>query len=827
VTTKRPKTTRLRERDSAVGRSLVESSLDHLDQGLSVFDKDLKLVLFNRHFPRLLDFPPELARVGASLAEFFRYNAERGEYGPGDIEEQIKARVELARSFEPHSFDRVRPDGTVLEIRGNPLPEGGFISTYTDITARRRSEAALRESEERFRLIIETAPMGMHIYQLRDDDALIFTGANPAADRILKVDNQQFVGMEIEEAFPPLTESVLPREFRKVIHQGTTWQCDGFQYDDGRIAGVFDVHAFRTSPATMVCAFIDVTDRARAEEELKKLSRAVEQSPASVMITRRSGEIEYVNPKFCEVTGYSLDEVRDKDPRLLRSGKTPTATYRELWETVLSGREWRGELLNKRKTGEDFWEYASISPIKAPDDSITHFVAVKEDITTRKRYEDKLLHQANYDGLTELPNRLLALDRLSQALTRAMRDGQGVGVMFVDLDRFKKVNDTLGHNAGDDLLRESARRLSGCVRDGDTVARLGGDEFLVILPDLQHPMDSELVADKILAAFQEPFLVAGHWVSSTASIGLSVYPGDSDDPRVLLKNADAAMYYAKDEGRNAYRYFALEMNAQAIKHLQIESRLRHALQRGELHLRYQPILDLATGQLRGAEALLRWNSREMGVVPPDEFISVAEDTGQIVAITDFVLAAACHEARIWSETSDLPLRVAVNVSTRLFRGGGLVSIVNDALRESGIPPGCLELEITESLLMEDVPQTQAILNELTRAGVRIAVDDFGTGYSSLNYLKRFPIGVLKIDRSFVRDVGNDPDDAALVKAILAMSRSLGLEVTGEGIESREHCTFLRENGCDYGQGLYFSDAVPAEAFVELIQRWKQLPVGFT
>jgi len=575
-----------------------------------------------------------------------------------------------------------------------------------------------------------------------------------------------------------------------------------------------------------------ITDRVREEQERHKLYQAVEQSPASVIITDAECRIEYVNRKFIEVTGFTAQEVIGDTPRVLRSGHNPPAVYEEMWRCLRAGREWRGELVNKRKDGGYFWEFASISPIRAKNGVVTHYLAVKEDITDRKIYEERLFHQAHFDGLTNLPNRLLALDRLAQILSRGRRAGSITAVMFVDLDQFKLVNDTLGHALGDLLLIDAAYRLTSSVRAADTVARLGGDEFMVIVPDLDHGTAASAVAERIIEAFSRPFELGGEEVVVTASIGIAVGPDNGADPETLLRNADAAMYWAKNGGRNAFCYFTAEMNQQAADQLALGSRLRSAIARQEFFLVYQPVLDAGAGQLTGAEALLRWANPELGLVEPNRFIPLAEETGLINEIGEWVLNAACRDAVVWQNLLDdqgggrgddchgsgsRPLVVSVNVSSRQFRAPNLLEIINGALERSGLPPTCLELEITERLLIEDAPGTIATMEHMMAMGIRISMDDFGTGYSSLGNLKRYPLRTLKIDRSLVREIAVDPADAAIARAIIALGHSLGLRVTGEGIETQAQLDFLAAQNCDLVQGFFLSRPLPQAQFLEFIR----------
>jgi diguanylate cyclase (GGDEF)-like protein/PAS domain S-box-containing protein len=440
------------------------------------------------------------------------------------------------------------------------------------------------------------------------------------------------------------------------------------------------------------------------------------------------------------------------------------------------------------------------------------------DITEQQRAEERIRHMAHHDALTGLPNRVLLYDRVGQAIAQSQRSGRCAALLFVDLDRFKDVNDTLGHRTGDALLKVVASRLLECTRGTDTVARLGGDEFVVVLTELARPEDAAPVAQKILAALSEPYELDGHRLHVTPSIGICTYPEDGQSVEALMQNADAAMYHAKEAGRNNYQFFKPEMNVAAQRRLLLETDLRHALEREEFFLVYQPQLDLASGAILGCEALVRWTHPERGAVPPSLFIPVAEETGLIAAVGEWVLRRACTQLRAWRDRGHR-LGVSVNCSAQQFRREGLVEAVARALRDSGLPGESLELEITESAIMQQTPALLERFGQLRALGVQFAIDDFGTGYSSLGYLRRFPLRRLKIDQSFVRDIASDPNDAAVVSAVIALAHSLKLEVVAEGVESAEQLAFLRSLGCDQAQGYYFSEPLPAAQFLELLERW--------
>ena len=556
----------------------------------------------------------------------------------------------------------------------------------------------------------------------------------------------------------------------------------------------------------------DIAERRALETRTGQLASAVEQTADSIVITDREGVIEYVNPAFERTTGYSAREAVGRRPSLVKSGLHDDAFYRRLWRTLEAGQSFHDVFINRCKDGSIYYEEKSISPLRDPRGHITHYVSAGRDITERMRTQERLHFLAHHDALTELPNRVLFTDRLAHALAQARRRAGTLAVLFLDLDRFKVINDTLGHDVGDRLLQEIARRLRGCLREGDTIARLGGDECGILLEDLAGPADVSLVADKILAALHGPVRLDEHELHVTASLGIALYPGDGEDARTLLKHADVAMYRAKAAGGNCYQFYTADMTARASERLRLENALRHALDRDQLVLHYQPQVDLVSGRVIGVEALLRWRHPDFGLVPPLEFIPLLEEIGLIHDVGEWVIREACRQAMAWQSEGIHGIGMAVNLSAHQLLHRDVLKRVEQALADSGYRHGleCLELEITESLLMENVDQTIDKLYQLNRMGIRLSVDDFGTGYSSLAYLKRFPIQVIKIDRSFVRDIASDPDDAAIVDSIIAMAHALKMEVIAEGVETPEQLAYLKARGCDAMQGYLFSRPLPAD-----------------
>jgi len=564
----------------------------------------------------------------------------------------------------------------------------------------------------------------------------------------------------------------------------------------------------------------DVTAHHQTETELRLANSIFDNTAEGIVITDAQQHIISVNKAFTQVTGYPKEEVIGQTPNLLKSGRYDEAFYEQLWETLQTTGQWQGEICNRRKDGTTYTQWLNLNMIKDQAGQLSHYVGVFTDISHRKQQEVWLQFLTHHDPLTELANRKLLQERFGEALRRASRQKQVVGLLLIDLDHFKTINDSLGHALGDALIIAVAQRLLKCTRESDLVARLGGDEFGVLLDPLSHSQDAATPARKFLDALTQPFKLEEHTLYISASLGISCYPADGSDVETLLKNADTALYRAKEEGRNHYLFFSSEMNRQATETLYLSNSLRRALGRDEFILEYQPCLDLLSGKITSVETLIRWLHPQLGLIPPARFIPLAEQTGMIVAIGEWVLRTACTQARSWQLDGLPPLRLAVNLSAMQFRQPDLPQRIAAILHDTEFAAQGLELEITESMVMQDPDRTRQILTEIKAMGITIAIDDFGTGHSSLSYLKRFPIDYLKIDQSFVGAIPTDVDDMAITRAIVAMAKSLRLRVIAEGVETLEQQTFLTREGCEEGQGFLFGKPQSAQQLKALLsQGW--------
>lgn len=711
-----------------------------------------------------------------------------------------------------------RSDGQASGLVGvmdrRPMAPAGWHQAYMEIFARRISlelerhsaSEGLRRSEAELQGILDNL---QDTYFQIDREGLI-TYVSPSVTEGLGYTPQEVIGRPSTEFYShPGRRAALYAALDDHGGRITNFELQ-LRHRDGRLRWVSINAQYRRGPGGEILGVEgtarDIEAVKLAEAERARLASALEQTAELVTITDRHGNVEYVNPSFERVTGFRREEILGRKPNVLRSGEHDTAFYKTLWETILAGRPFDAVFTNRRKDGSLYYEEKVITPLVDGTGRITHFVSTGRDITERIENQRRLDRLAYYDSLTGLANRTLMRDRLEHAIAQAARGQSRLALLFLDLDRFKDVNDSLGHGVGDGLLRNVAARIAGAVRKGDTVARLGGDEFTVVLEDVNGERDVARVAEKILAALAEPLQVEGHPLHASASIGVALYPGDATDVQGLLRAADIAMYRAKGAGGNGYRFYHPEMSAKVLEYRTLDTQLRAALARDEFTLHYQPLVDLQRDRPIGAEALLRWQNPEFGLVPPGRFIPVLEDNGLIHEVGRWTLETVLAQQRAWREALGQTVRVCINISARQFGHPGFLATVRAALEGWSPADGVIEFEITENVLMEHRAGTHATLTALKDLGLRLAIDDFGTGYSSLGYLKRFPLDTLKIDRSFVQGIEGDPQAAAIVQAILSMARALNLLVIAEGIETEAQLQALRAYGCHLGQGFYFGRA---------------------
>jgi diguanylate cyclase (GGDEF)-like protein/PAS domain S-box-containing protein len=537
-----------------------------------------------------------------------------------------------------------------------------------------------------------------------------------------------------------------------------------------------------------------------------------------IIITDKNRNILKVNPEFTSITGYDQESVLGKQPSILKSNRHDAAFYQRIYESINKQGKWQGEIWNRRRNGEIYLQWLTIIPIYDDKNEISLYVGLLTDLTKSINNSRQVQNHAYYDMLTNLPNRILLHDRLTFMVNHAKRNKQNMAILLMDLNRFKLINDTLGFSAGDSLLQTIANRLKSCLRDVDGVFRLGDDEFAIVLEEIAQPQDAARVAKRLLAVCALPFQFYDHELYVTVSIGISIFPTDGNEIEALLKNAEVAMNRAKELGINNYQHYMPTMNATAFEQLTLEHNLRKALKKDQFLVYYQPQIDLRTQKIIGAEALVRWQHPELGMISPAQFIPIAEETGLILPLGEWVLRTACQQAKKWHDQLGTRFIISVNLSTRQFQQQDLVSTVHRSLQDTKLPPELLELEITETLGMKNPELTLKTLHELKAMGIHIAIDDFGTGYSSLSYLKKFPIDTLKIDRSFVSDINADSNDGAIVVAVIALAHSLKLKVIAEGVETPEQASYLLDHGCERIQGYIFSPPVPAQDFESLIKK---------
>ncbi len=802
----------------ALARSKVEfeAMFNSIPDAVMFVDTERRIIMNN---------PAVQTMFGYSNEELIGQSTEILYADKQDFKDQGRQRYRTGpdSANTPYEVRYRRKDGTVFwsETLGTQVKDGnsthiGYIAMVRDVSERKQAEEMVRSSEQELSAILNSL---QDAYYRVDAEGCITRGS-PSVQKMLGYTHEELIGTMLADLY------VDPQRREAFLHELETHDgvIENFEiqlrHKDGSTIWVStNAHFLLNQQGDLIGVegtARDITKLRAAEDLNSRLGRILDNSSNEIFVF--DAETLYfiqVNRGALENLGYSMQEMEKLTPLDLKPDFT-RQEFTELLQPLFRG-EQQVVLQTRHKRKDGSLYSVEVRMQLSLQESPPVIVAIIQDISERLESEKQLLYLAHYDALTKLPNRILLTDRLDQSLARARWHGRAVAVLFLDLDRFKIINDTLGHNVGDQALQALSERLKDCVREGDTVARLGGDEFAIVLEDIASADDVAPSARKILEVLSQPFLLDKNEFIITTSIGISLFPFDGEDSQTLLKHADIAMYRAKDEGRNTYQFYSADMSAKAFERLNLETNLRHALEREEFILYYQPQKNLSDGKVFGVEALLRWQHPDLGLISPMEFVPLLEETGLIIPVGEWVLRTACTQARAWNDSCREPLRMSVNLSGRQTNSSNFIATIEQVIKDSKLDPKLLELEITESILMHNKQTTIKTLETISKMGVRFAIDDFGTGYSSLSYLKRFPIDTLKIDRSFVSDLTQNPDDASLVGAIIAMGQALHLNVIAEGVETEQQIKFLRMHDCDSIQGYLISEPLPAQELSVFLQ----------
>lgn len=795
---------RRRERLLGDVRAQFESLLNQSSSLMTLKDMDGRYLLVNLNFARLFGRP----------ASFFKGKTSHEVFASDEARRIREHDLQVMQSLESREFEEefclgdrhYRMLSSVFPLFDSDGLPSGVGSISVDISLRAEEERSRIEAIEKYQAVVEQSLVGIYIMQ---DELMAYV--NPKLAELVGYPESELIGKPFDFALAPGESDKIQAQIRRrmrenvqVMHYSTR-----LLHQLGEVVDV-EIHSrlmdYRGRRA-IIGVVMDITDRVAANSELRLAATVFENATEGILVTDHDGHIVMVNSAFTRITGFAPDEAIGRVSRMLKSGNRQR--NKALIDSLQAVGHWKGEMNDRRKTGEPYTAELSISAVRDAHGRLSHYVGVFSDITGRKQAEDRLQFLASHDPLTRLPNRSALIEEIDTAILTADEAVPKLALMFIDLDRFKLINDSFGHQAGDEVLHEIAARLLQSADRYGLVARLGGDEFTLIVHDFDGHEDLGRMAEEVLAALARPMRVADHEVFVSGSIGISVYPNDGVDAATLLKNADAAMYRAKEAGKNTYQFFDAEMNSQTFERLLMESGLRQALERGEFELHYQPQVCSRSHAVTGVEALLRWRHPHLGLVSPARFIPLAEETGLIKPIGQWVLRTACEQMVQWDQRGIHLPQMAVNLSARQFEQQSLLSDVSGVLDSTGLAAERLELEITESMLMQNPQEAIELLRELKAMGLKLSIDDFGTGYSSLSNLKRFPLDKLKIDRSFVEGLPADQDSAAITEAIIAMAHKLHYIVVAEGVETAAQGEFLSQSGCEALQGYYFSKPLPA------------------
>jgi diguanylate cyclase (GGDEF)-like protein/PAS domain S-box-containing protein len=809
-------------------KNLLDATLVSFAEALLVWNSEGRIIRVNQALLALLDYK-EHQLLGQDVGQVISLNDAAN--GQNLTDKLIYLTEKNGRLTDHYALLLDRPHQPPLPVRvsANKISNAksgclGFVLQIRDDSERQQQEQALRESEARFQELANNLEC---IFCLSDIKQQQIIYLSPAYEKVY--------GWPINDkhtASSAFLNHVHELDREKVLLMVDCIQsqrgCDNsFRIirPDGAVRWVrarcYPINKPDTDQVYRIaCILDDVTARVLADIKLQQAAMVFENTMEGILITDAENRIIAVNNALTNITGYQEAELLGNNPRIFKSGDHDASFYQNMWRSIDDTGHWQGEINNRRRDGEIYPQWMTVNTIYDEKHEVINYVSIFSDISRIKESQNKLEYLAHYDHLTGFANRLLFNARLQHAIEMANRNQEKVTILLMDLDLFKDINDSLGHLVGDQLLKLLADRLKLALRTEDTLARLGGDEFVFILENISTPIEAQHLAEKIQAQLITPFILEGQEILITASMGISVYPDDGRDVQALVKNADTAMYSAKQQGKNRFAFFSHELNRDKLQRLTLSTEMRQGLNRDEFFVQYQPQVCLSTDKIVGAEALVRWMHPEKGLIPPVDFIGLAEETGFIDQLGEWVMLEACRQCKAWHEAGLTEISVAVNLSARQFMYGNIVEVVKKVLRTTELPPQFLDLEITESGLMEQAEQVVLTLDLLKAIGVNLSVDDFGTGYSSLSYLKRFPLDKIKIDRSFVKDIPEDIQDIAITKSIIALSKSLNLNIIAEGVEAKAQQEFLIKEGCHVMQGFFYSRPLSVEAFEALLKNEK-------
>ena len=785
---------------------VLNAVIEHFPSGVSVSDAAGNVVKCNEHFRKMKELLVAVAGNGLS-ERVCRVGSTcgGGQDGTGNC-----------ISAEGH--EAVLSNGAVIEIREAEMPDGGRIVSYSDITGHKGAEARIRSLLDEQQLIFDNVNVGIAWVQNR----CIVKCNQRLADIFLAGSAEHLAGRSTRIFHDSDQEWQLvgERVYEDLELQGSAQAEFGMKRADGSEIWVM-LTGRPLDPAHVhngsIWVYTDITERRRQEARLRLAEKVFDHSSEALLITDPTGAIIYVNRAFTEITGYSLEDVVGENPKLLQSGRHDDGFYAAMWQSVVQHGVWAGEVWDRRKNGEIYPKWLSITAVRDPDGSVINYIGSFADISDRKAAQERIQYLAHHDPLTGLPNRLLLKERFAHSIEQAHRDASGLAFMFLDLDHFKQINDSLGHHVGDRLLVAVVKRLRSCLREGDTLSRQGGDEFIMILCGLNSRDGAAQVAQRVIRALDDPFDIEGHTLSTSASVGIALAPGDGERFEELMQKADTAMYASKARARGTFTFFNPTMDDAAKARHDLANRLRLALRRDEFRLLYQPQVFADSRRIFGAEALLRWDPIDGPSIPPSAFIPIAEDTGLIVPIGEWVIRQGCEQVRRYADAG-VDCRVALNVSGVQLQRSDIVETLRRCCRDAGVSPSLLQVELTETVLMDDAIVSQEVIQGIKSLGATVAIDDFGTGYSSLAYLKQFRVDKLKIDGSFIADVCFNEESAAMARAVIGIAESLRMKAIAEGVETREQMEFVTQNGCNELQGYFISPPLSSDDFLNFCRR---------